>query len=165
MDGIRQPGAVDRVRVPVDDELGDTHPVGGERAGLVDAQDGHRAERLDDGRPAREDLLARHAERAEREEDGQDDRVLLGQHRHRRCDPCEEPLEPAASDRTEREHDDDDGSERDRRDDAHEPVDLELQWRPTTPESPERTADHAELAASTGRPHDGRAVPAHDQRP
>ena len=66
----------------------------GERAGLVDAQDGGRAQRLDRRHAAREHVAARDPPRAQREEDGEHDRELLGQDGHRHRDAGEEALLP-----------------------------------------------------------------------
>ena len=62
------------------------HPVLGERAGLVGAEHGDRAQGLDRGRAPGQHAVAGDAPGAEREEDGEDDRQLLGQERHRQGD-------------------------------------------------------------------------------
>ena len=63
-------------------QLGDRHAVLGQRAGLVGAQHGGRAQRLDRGGAPRQHARPRDAPRAHRHEDGQHDRKLLRQHRH-----------------------------------------------------------------------------------
>ncbi|KAI3492974.1 hypothetical protein L1887_42349 [Cichorium endivia] len=56
----------------------DGHLVGGERAGLVRADDRDRAERLDRRQLLDDGLAVRHAQHAERERDGDDDGQALG---------------------------------------------------------------------------------------
>ena len=53
-------------------------------------------ERLDDRRAPGEHVLVRHPPRAERHEDGEDDRELLREQRHRGRDAGEQALEPVA---------------------------------------------------------------------
>ena len=63
--------------------LGDSHLVGGERAGLVRADDRRAAERLHRRQRAHDRVLARHPPRAERETRRDHRRQTLGDRRHR----------------------------------------------------------------------------------
>ena len=66
-----------------------------ERAGLVDAEHGRRAERLDRRHAPREHPLPRDPPRAQREEHREHHRKLLRQDRHRQREAGEQPVEPA----------------------------------------------------------------------
>ncbi len=81
---------------PAGVDLADCHLVLGERAGLVRADDGRRAERLDRGELADDGAALRHALHAEREGDGRDRREPLGDGRDREAHRLEQELVPAA---------------------------------------------------------------------
>ena len=102
------PGSTARTSSPTA-SVGDRHPVHRQRAGLVDAERGRRAERLDGGHPAGQDLVLREPPRAQGEEDRQDDGELLGEHRHPEGQAREEPLQEVAPGERE------DGDDRQRR--------------------------------------------------
>jgi hypothetical protein len=91
------------------------HPVLGERAGLVGADDRRAAERLDGRQPAHDRVAAGHPADAEREGDREDDRQALGDRGHRERDGHHEHVGEALAER----HADDEGDEgRDADDDA-----------------------------------------------
>ena len=85
---------------PIEGEL----PLG-QRAGLVGADDGGRAERLDAGQAPHEHASFRQAPGAHAEEQGEDERKFLGRRRHGDADPAEKRLSPGeAPQAAERDH-------------------------------------------------------------
>ena len=85
------PGGVARPKrfAALEPQLGDRHPVLGQRAGLVRAQHRRRAERFDGGGAPGQHARPRDAPGAHRHEDGEDDRKLFGQHRHAERDAAQ----------------------------------------------------------------------------
>ena len=77
--------------------LGHRHAVFGERAGLVGAQHGGRAQRLDGGGAPGQHSGVRDAPGAHRHEHRKHERELLGQHGHADGDAREHSVEPAAA--------------------------------------------------------------------
>ena len=107
----------------VDD--GDGHPVLGQRAGLVRADDRHRAERLDGGELADERVAAQHPLRADRQREGHDGGQALGDDRHGDADRGEHQLrQRLAGQRAEGDDEEGDGhpAERELLADAVEPL-------------------------------------------
>ena len=79
------------------------HLVGGQGAGLVDAQHRRGAQRLDRRHAPGEHAAARDPPGAQGEEDGEDDGELLGQRGHGQRDAGQEPLLPHGGAATSRE--------------------------------------------------------------
>ena len=93
--GWRGPGCLppDVVR----EDLLNGHAVDGERARLVHAERGGRAERLEGGHAAGEGVALGDAPGAEREEDSQDDRKLFGDNGHRQRQSGQRAAEPVVA--------------------------------------------------------------------
>ena len=92
------------------------HAVLRERAGLVDAQHGHRAERLHGGNAPGEHAAPGKPPCAERQEHGDDDRKLVREDRHRQREPGEQAPQPVVA----RETIDHDDGQRERAGDERE---------------------------------------------
>ena len=145
-------------------QLDDRHPVFGEGAGLVGAQHGGRAQRLDRRRAPRQHARQRNSPRAHRHEDGQDDRKLFRQHRHAQRNSGQHRVQPsAAHDAVEqhREHADPAAENGKQPDDA--PC-LHLQARRFGFEGGQRLADLADLALRTDGGYFRQSRAAHHQR-
>ena len=145
-------------------QLDDRHPVFGEGAGLVGAQHGGRAQRLDRRRAPRQDARQRNSPRAHRHEDGQDHRKLFRQHRHAQRNSGQHRIQPsAAHDAVEqhREHADPAAENGKQPDDA--PC-LHLQARRFGFEGGQRLADLADLALRTDGGYFRQPRAAHHQR-
>ena len=94
--GVR--GAVETKRLAVGaPQLRDRHPILGQRAGLVRAQNRRGAEGFDGGGAPRQNARARNAPGSHRHEDGQHNRKLLGKHRHPERDAAQQSVEPMAA--------------------------------------------------------------------
>ena len=150
-------------------DVRDLHAVLGQRAGLVDAQHGGRAERLDRRHATSEDAAAGDPPGAEREEHGQHDRELLWQDGHRHRDACEQPFFPllrrAAACRGVEHDDDQAGCESDNCEIAHHPAGLNLQRGRVRRNEPECHADAAEFGAHAGRYDLAQPLAGRDERP
>ena len=93
---VGQPRAPSTPDAAVAPDRGEGHPVFGQRAGLVDAQEGGRPERLDHGGAAHQHLVPGEAEGPERHEDRQHHRELFRQQRDGEGDPGQRAADPVA---------------------------------------------------------------------
>jgi hypothetical protein len=142
----------------------DDHVVARERACLVDAQHGRRAQRLDRLRLARQHLGLREAPGAEREHHGPDDRELFRHDGHRKRQPdqqarCPRPVAPGEDGRRHEA-----GEQRDDRDDPHELRQLALQAAGARRLLGHAAADAAERGACAGLGDDRDRVTLDHQR-
>jgi hypothetical protein len=103
------------------------HAVLGERAGLVAAQHGGGAERLDGVDAPGEHALLRQPARAEGREHGQHHRVFLGQHGHGQRDAGQQRLQPVTLRQAVNEHQRQAQGQRQQGQVAHQPGRLLLQ--------------------------------------
>jgi hypothetical protein len=145
-------------------EFRDGHAVLGERAGLVGAQHGCRAERFDGRGAPREHARARDAPGAHREEHGEDDREFFRQHRHAERNAAEQRVQPSAAPQAVEQHGHDAHRAADEAEEAHQPAGLHLQPRRLGVDGLQGLADLPDLAAGTNRGHFPDAGAAHDQR-
>ena len=140
------------------------HAVLSQRAGLVTAQHGGRAERLDRVDAPGEHAFLGQPTRPEGREHRQHDRVLLGQHRHRQGDAGQQGLQPVTLDQPVHEHQHQAERQRQQGQVAHQPRGLLLQRRTLVLHFAERGADAADLAARASGCHTRQRVPLNDQR-
>ena len=93
--GLREVGpnsGRDRKALAIDLQLGDSHAVERQGAGLVRAEDGDRAERFHRRRSAGQHFALRHTPRAHDHENRQHERKFFRQCRHRQGDARQDPL-------------------------------------------------------------------------
>ena len=140
----------------------DEHPVLGQRARLVRADDRHRSERLDRGELADEGVAARHPAGAEGEGDRDDRRQPLRDGRHGQADRDQEHVLrrfPAGDAGGEDEGTDDEGKNGQRLAQCREPV---LEWRLASGVLLEQLGDPAQRGRHAGGEHQAGASPVDD---
>ena len=146
-------------------EAPDHHAVLGQGPGLVGADHGGGSDRLHGGDAPGEHVALGDAPGAEREEDGEHHRELLGEHRHRQGDAREQAVDPLVPGEAPGQHQDHAEAEAPRGDDADDARDLALQGGRLRRDGSEAHPDLADLGARAGGSHLGDAAAPYDQRP
>jgi hypothetical protein len=155
MELLGQRSAVERVGGATHDQLPHGHAVHGEGAGLVDADNGRRAEGLDHRGAPGEHVLLRQPPRPQREEDRQHDRELLGKHRHRGGYSREDAFEPDAPGEAVDHGDGNRGEQSRHGDDPHQAIDFSLERGSFLFDCSQRGADSTQLGIRRGALHQG----------
>ena len=145
-------------------QLGDLHPVLGQRAGLVGAEHGGRTQRLDRAGAAGQHPLARHPHCPHGHEHGQHHRELLGQHRHAQRDPGQRRFQPVTPQQAIKQRREQAGGSTQGGEPQHQPPGLLAQARCFGFERGECLADSADLARAAGGHDQAEPGPAHHQR-
>ena len=142
----------------------DRHPVFGQGAGLVRAENRRRAEGFNGGGAARQNAGARNSPGAHRHEYRQDNRKLFRQHRHPESDAAEKRVEPVASQGPVKQDCENGDPAADQGEHSHKPGHLCLQTGGFGFQRAQRLADLADLADGARRDHLCDPGTAHDQR-
>ncbi len=147
------------------EEPGDRHPVQRQGAGLVDAENGGRAERLHGRDPAGEDVLLADAPRAQSQKDGEHHRDLFRQRGHGQGHAGQKPLDPLIAGQTVDEHHEDAHEEPHESHVPHQASAVPLEIGRLAIGGFERLPDPAHLGARPGGDDLGDPLALHDQRP
>jgi len=145
-------------------QLGDRHAVAGQGAGLVGAEHGDRAQRLDRRRAPDQCLVLGHPPRAQREEHREHHRELLRDGGDRQGQAGQDRVRQAAAARHEQGRHQHRGHQRQPGEQGHHAPDFALHRGRLDVQAAQGDADLADLGARAGSGHFGHAVAADHQR-
>lgn len=148
----------------VSEELSNGHLVERQRAGLVDAEHGGGAERLEGRDPPGQDVLLRDAPGPERQEDRQDRRKLVGQDGHREGEPGQKSAQPVRTGEAVGNDDQRAEARTDHGETSHEHGGLPLERAALRHQRMQGRSDATHLGARARGLHDPHAMPVCDQR-
>ena len=145
-------------------QLGDRHAVAGEGAGLVGAQHGDRAQRLDRRGAPDQGLVPRHPPRAQREEHREHHREFFRDGGDRQGQAGQDRVRQSATACQEQSRDEHRGGQRQAGEQQHHAADFPLHRRRFHVQAAQRDADLADLGTRAGGGDFGHAVSSHHQR-
>ena len=146
-----------------DAQFGDGHPVLGQCAGLVRAEDGRGAERLDGCGAACQHARLGDAPRPHHHEHGQDERELLGEHRHAERNATQDAVQPRSTHQPIQQNRRQADADADDCHDANELPCLQAQAGWLRLDLLQRPSDPPEFRARSGRANLGAATPTDDK--